>query len=94
MRERQCLVISRENGGACTTEILPDADWDQRARELKASVPDIGAIEARLFAVRCDGCGRAAELDFDDPHLPGGWASGEDGEFCPACARGESNDRR
>ena len=88
MREREHLVINRETGGAVyATKTLPDADWDQRARELKASVPDAGTVAAGFFTVACNGCGRTVELDFDNPQLPSEWISREDGEFCPACTR-------
>ena len=89
MRERQRLVVSRQTGDAIyATEILPDAGWDQRVRELKDSVPPPdGGAEARFLAVACNGCGHAAGLDFDHPQLPAGWVSREGGEFCPACAR-------
>jgi hypothetical protein len=89
VRERQRLVVSRQTGAAVyATEVLPDADWDQRVRELKDSVPPpAGGAEARFLTVACNGCGRAAALDFDHPQLPGGWVSREAGEFCPACSR-------
>jgi len=88
MRQRETLKISRESGDAvATTEVLDDdAGFAQRITGLKDSVPDdIDPVEARYLGVRCDGCGTAAELDFDDPRYPDGWAEREDGDFCPAC---------
>lgn len=87
MRQRQSLKIDRQTGDATlTTETLDDdADFAARIRELKESVPDTGPVEARFLALTCNGCGAVAELDFDNPELPPGWASCADGDFCPAC---------
>jgi hypothetical protein len=87
MRERRQLVISRQTGDATlATEVIgDDADLAQRIAELKASVPDIGPVEARFLATRCDGCGTTAELDFDNPRLPDSWAAADNGDFFPRC---------
>jgi hypothetical protein len=86
MRERQQLVIDRRTGGATvTTEIVPDAGFAERIAGLKASVPDIGPVEARSLTVLCDGCGARAGVDFDSPELPPGWAACEAGDLCPRC---------
>ena len=85
-RVRQHLVISRTTGDAeYRAEVLPAAGFADRTRELKASLPDIGPVEARFAVVVCDGCGVRAELDFDAPALPDGWRERPDGDFCPAC---------
>lgn len=69
-----------------STEIVDgDADFAQRARELKDSIPDIGPVEARYSGVVCDGCGKSVTLDFDEPRLPDGWAACDAGDFCPRC---------
>ena len=86
MRERQRLVLSKQHGASMTTELIDDnADFAQRARELKDTVPDIGPVEARILAVSCNGCEAVATLDFDDPRLPAGWVSCDAGDFCPEC---------
>jgi hypothetical protein len=87
MRERQHLVISRKSGDVSVTTVAvgDDADFAQRCRELKGSVPDIGAVRARLLTAVCDGCGARSALDFDHPELPGGWAATGVGDFCPGC---------
>jgi hypothetical protein len=88
-RVRQQLHISRQTGDATLrTEILPPADFEQRAAEMKASLPDIGQVEARYAVLACDGCGVRTELDFDRPVYPPGWDERDDGDFCPACAGG------
>jgi ribosomal protein S27E len=87
MRQRERLVIHKQHGVSLTTETIDDAaSFAQRARELKATVPqDMEPIEARFLAVRCDGCGTSASVDFDDPRLPDGWAACGAGDFCPGC---------
>lgn len=89
MRERQQLIVDRNTGDATmTTEVIDDnAGFAERIAGLKDSVPDIGPVEARFLTTVCDGCGTTASLDFDDPRLPGGWASCEAGDFCPHCCR-------
>ena len=86
MRQRERLVIHKQHGVSMTTELIDDdADFAQRIRELKDTVPDIGPIEARFLAVSCNGCEAVASLDFDDPRLPSGWVACDAGDFCPAC---------
>ena len=86
MRQRERLAIHKQHGVSMTTEIIDDdADFEQRARELKATVPDIGPVEARFLAVACNGCEAVASLDFDDPRLPDGWVACDAGDFCPGC---------
>jgi len=86
MRQRQSLKLDRETGDAIvTTETLPGAGFGQRIAGLKESVPDIGPVEARFLHARCDGCGTTAELDFDNPRMPDGWAGHDDGDYCPRC---------
>lgn len=59
VRGRQQLKIDRRTGDATlTTEVIDDdAGFGQRIAELKASVPDIGPVEARFLTTVCDGCG-------------------------------------
>jgi hypothetical protein len=87
MRERQRLVIDRQTGDASlSAEVIDDnADFAARIAGLKESVPDIGPVEARLLTSVCDGCGARAELDFDNPKMPPGWASADTGDYCPGC---------
>lgn len=87
MRGRQKLVIDRRSGDAVlTTEAVDgDADFATRMRELQGTLPDIGEVKARFAAAICDGCGTRAELDFDNPQMPPGWAACEAGDFCPSC---------
>jgi hypothetical protein len=93
MRVRRQLVISRETGDATLrTEVLSAAGFGQRARELKASLPDTGPVEERLAVLVCDGCGARAELDFDAPQYPEGWRERPDGDFCPRCIPGGGTD--
>jgi hypothetical protein len=85
-RERQHLVIDRHTGAATvTTEVIDNAGFAERVAGLKGSVPDLGPVEAASLTVACDGCGTRAVLDFEDPRLPGGWASCEAGDFCQGC---------
>ncbi len=88
MRQRERLVISKQHGVSMTTELIDDdADFAQRARELKATVPqDMEPVEARFLAVTCNGCDATASLDFDDPQLPSGWVACDAGDFCPKCS--------
>ncbi len=84
-RMRQQLVIDRETGDASlSAEVLPDAGFEQRTRELKDSLPDMPG--ERLAHLVCDGCGAVAVLDYDRPELPAGWRERADGDFCPVCA--------
>lgn len=93
VRVRQHVVVSKKTGDAeFRAEVLPDASFAERLRQLKASVPEIGEAENRYASLRCDGCGAVAALDFDDPQLPDGWQELVDGDFCPDCVRGESED--
>jgi hypothetical protein len=87
MRERQHLVIDRATGDATlTTELVDDdADARQRMAELKAALPEPQPGDTCLACVLCDGCGARAEVDFGNPRMPDGWASTEDGDFCPRC---------
>lgn len=92
MRQRERLVIHKEHGVSMTTEIIDDdADFAQRARELKATLPDTGPAGAGAAAVICNGCGTSASVDFDNPRLPGGWVSCAEGDFCPRCLGGAPN---
>ncbi len=80
-------MVNRMTGDFTETgEVLPAAEFAQRAAELKASLPDIGPVLARASVLICDGCGARAELDFDDPRYPGGWRELPGGDFCPDCA--------
>lgn len=85
MRERQVAVVSRQGDAVVTTEILPDASFEQRCRELRGTVPDIGPVQARVLSVSCNRCGARAELNLDRPQLPPGWITNDEGEFCPSC---------
>lgn len=87
MRHRQQLAISRQTGDATLTTVAidDDADFAQRIRELKESLPDIGPTDAKFATAACDGCGTRAALDFEDPKLPRGWVAAEAGDFCPVC---------
>jgi hypothetical protein len=87
MRQRQSLKVDRKSGAATvTTETLDDdVSFSQRIAELKASVPDIGPVEARFLALACNGCGTTAAVDFESPRLPDGWTATEAGDFCPGC---------
>jgi hypothetical protein len=87
MRQRERLVINRQTGErTMTTEVIDDnAGFAQRIRELKDSMPDIGPVEARFLGVTCNGCGTTVSVDFDEPRLPGGWVSCDEGDFCPNC---------
>jgi hypothetical protein len=88
MRERQQITVSWKDGSVTFAAVTVDDDagFGQRVAELKGAVPaDIGPVEARLLTVACDGCDAAAELDFDDPRLPDGWAEHDDGDYCPQC---------
>lgn len=87
MRERQTLRADRKTGDVTVSSELVDDDagFDQRIAELKASVPDIGPVEARSLRTVCDGCEAVAELDFENPRLRDGWAATEAGDFCPGC---------
>lgn len=79
-------MVNRVTGASVmTTEIIDAADFAQRIRELKASVPDMGPGAVRFLALACNGCGNTASVDFDDPRLPGGWVACEAGDFCPGC---------
>ena len=86
MRQRERLVLSKQHGVSMTTEVIDDdADFAQRARELKATVPQ--DVEGdRFLAVACNGCDATASLDFDDPQLPSGWVACDAGDFCPKCS--------
>jgi ribosomal protein S27E len=86
MRQRERLVIHKQHGVSLTAETIDDdADFAQRARELRDTLPDIGPVEARFLGVRCNGCDDTAPLDFDDPQLPPGWVACDAGDFCPGC---------
>jgi hypothetical protein len=86
-RVRKQAVISLATGDVTyRTEVLPAAGFADRTAGLKASLPDIGPVEARSAVLVCDGCGVRAELDFDVPVFPDGWRERPDGDFCPACA--------
>lgn len=80
-------MINRETGSSeMSTEIIDDdADFGQRAQDLKDSLPDLGPDAARVLTLVCNGCGAAPRLDFDEPRLPDGWAASDAGEFCPRC---------
>jgi len=88
-RIRQRLFVARETGDAdMACEVLPDADLDQRIRDLKATVPSALAADPdaiRRCALCCDGCGAVIELDYDNPRKPEGWTEQADGDYCPAC---------
>jgi hypothetical protein len=90
MRVRQRLTVNRVTGATeFTEELLPAAEFGQRAAELKASLPDIDDAEARRLAVLiCNGCGARVTLDFDAPEYPDGWRELPDGDFCPRCRPG------
>jgi len=78
-RVRKQAVISLATGDVTyRTEVLPAAGFAGRTAELKASLPDIGPVEARLAVIVCDGCGVRAELDYDAPALPDGWQERDD----------------
>lgn len=87
MREIQHLMIDKATGDAVlTTRMVPgDADVAERFRQLKAGLPEEAPESGRRAWVRCDGCGYAAEVDFDHPELPGGWTTVPDGDYCPRC---------
>lgn len=87
MRQRERLVIHKKHGVSLTTEIIDDdADFAQRARELREVVPlGMGPVQARSLAVECNGWCATVGLDFDNPRLPGGWVSNDAGDFCPSC---------
>lgn len=86
MRVRQHLTVDRATGeGEFREELLPAAGFGQRVTELRASLPDIGDVQARLAVLICDGCGARAELDFDAPRYPDGWRELPGGDFCPRC---------
>ena len=92
MRQRERLVIHKQHGISMTTEIIDDeADFAQRARELRDTVQVIGPVEARFLTVMCNGCGTRASVDFDNPRLPGGWISDDAGDFCPRCVTPSPN---
>lgn len=75
-----------DSAPSVTTELVDDdADFAQRAAELKALLPEPGPGSLRFAAASCDGCGTRAALDFDSPRLPPGWASCGDGDYCPRC---------
>lgn len=80
-------MIDRNTGDATLTTSAADdtADFTTRMRELRDSLPDTGDIQARIAAAVCDRCGARAELDFDNPQMPPGWAALQDGDFCPRC---------
>jgi hypothetical protein len=86
-RVRQQLWMSRTDGSArYGAELIEDdATFAERMAGLKASLPDIGPVEARSIALTCDGCGTMAELGWDDPRLPDGWTERPDGDYCPDC---------
>ena len=85
-RVRRRVTVDRVTGAVdVTEEVLPAAEFTQRAAELKASLPNIGPVEARTSVLVCDGCGARTELDFDDPQYPGGWRELPGGDFCPDC---------
>ena len=88
MRERQQLTVSRKDGSVTFSAVTVDDDagFAQRIAELKGTVPaDLGPVKARLLTAVCDGCGATAELDFENPRLPDGWAEHDDGDYCPRC---------
>ena len=87
MRGRQHLVIDRQTGDATlTTEVIDDdADFATRIAELKASVPEPGPGDVSFATAVCNGCGATAGIDFGNPRMPDGWASCDDGDFCPRC---------
>lgn len=70
-----------------TTEVIDgDAGFAERIAGLRGSVPaDLGPVEAKFLTALCDGCGATAELDFDNPRMPEGWAEQGDGDYCPRC---------
>jgi len=87
VREIQRLTIDKATGDATlTTEIADgEADTAERFRQLKASLPEIEPGAVTAAAVRCDGCGDAAEVDFGEPQLPPGWTATPGGDSCPRC---------
>jgi hypothetical protein len=87
MRGRQHTFIDRQTGDiSVTTEVIDDdADFEQRIAELKASMPELQPGDVCFAMATCNGCGATAEVDYDNPRLPDGWAATEAGDFCPRC---------
>lgn len=89
MRQRRISRLDLATGTVTirTEQVPGDASMSQRFAELRAAIPaDPDAI--RFAAVACNGCPARAEVDYDDPQLPDGWAATPAGEFCPACVAG------
>ena len=90
MRQIQRLRIDKVTGDATLTVIeVPDDDAGtaERFRQLKADLPTATPESVRTAYVRCDGCERIAEVNFDQPELPAGWTATPNGDFCPHCQR-------
>jgi hypothetical protein len=84
---RDLVVIDRKTGDTTRhmVELPPGASFEERIAGMKAMVPPDLGPGRRICGVKCDGCGAAVNLDYDNPRLPGGWAEREDGDFCPNC---------